>query len=822
MSLRYRLFLWVSGLFLVAATGALFMESYVTNKELNKAQEELREKILNAGEKRRGDLQNFLASAISQKLVMVDAILNNASAFTPQIERFGPTLENEQHGTWGHCVDTLMNFKWIDFLQNTNDGKVAAAIVPKGSALDATYQVPIDDNLCWVYRQHDSSPLLGIHMPFEFVGTQSLQSSESVIQTVEGIIPSVFFLFDPQKMAAISDAQLETVRKMSSGSSSLSIPVTWTEGYALLIVPFLKSFENAVQLLRSNQLAFPLLSKEEITQQIETNSPGILNIVPSGTLLSSGSTEKYMQSLLEGTALRFYQINMIWMLINAYDTGIFGDDLFQFPSPDGITFFSASDQVGLGIERDEVLFSQALFDDSLYFKTHPPTGARSSLGSSLAVIPDPQNGQVYLGNTSQLGVKVGGDIRYGYLTIGVNADGILKQLVLALHQNAFLVTGGKIYSAFDPSGAKLMPSTGESLPLAQMLEEKSGIVPWSGENYSYLHMKPFGSIDLHFFLMNPEATEFALLRDLEEGSEQVITTIIWNIHAIGLLGLAFAIVLLHNISRKITGPIVQLARATKEVVQGRYDEAKTHLPPVKYNDEIAVLCHSFEEMVKGLEEKEKVKGVLNKVVSPEIAEEILQGNVHLGGEEKKVSVLFADIRGFTKMTQHMRPQEVIDLLNVCMTKISAIIDKNEGVIDKYVGDEAMALFGAPIMREDSACKAVRSAVEMIEALKKWNRERAVNSQPPIEMGVAVHTGVMLAGNMGAENRLNYTVLGNNVNLAARLCDAAQKMEVLITKATLDEPYVREHFLYEAVEPMHFKGIDAPVEVYRVKEKVPHV
>jgi adenylate cyclase len=286
-------------------------------------------------------------------------------------------------------------------------------------------------------------------------------------------------------------------------------------------------------------------------------------------------------------------------------------------------------------------------------------------------------------------------------------------------------------------------------------------------------------------------------------------------HIAGLIGLLIAILMLHHVSRRITKPIIQLANATGDVVEGRLDQIKLILPPLKHNDEVAVLCHSFEEMVKGLQEKEKVKGVLNKVVSREIAQEILKGSIHLGGEEKIVTVLFADIRGFTQLTQNMKPNDVVELLNSCMTKISQVVDKNGGVIDKYVGDEAMALFGAPIFCNDAALKAIRSAIEMVDALQQWNKTRVSHSRPVIEIGIGIHTGAMLVGNMGAENRLNYTVIGSNVNLAARLCSAAGKMEILISKDTLAEPFVKDSIKYEEIPLNTFKGFDQPITVYRV-------
>jgi len=228
-----------------------------------------------------------------------------------------------------------------------------------------------------------------------------------------------------------------------------------------------------------------------------------------------------------------------------------------------------------------------------------------------------------------------------------------------------------------------------------------------------------------------------------------------------------------------------------------------------------VLFDSFGNMIKGLKEKEKVKGILNKVVSPEIAEEISKGQVHLGGEEKKITVLFADIRNFTGMTSGMPPTEVVEMLNTCMTKISHVIDDFGGVIDKYVGDEVMALFGAPLEKEDSTLKAVQSGLKMVEVLQKWNEERERQGLQPVEMGIGIHTGVVLVGNMGAENRLNYTVIGSNVNLAARMCAIADRGEVLISKDTLEEIHVKEHIEVEELPPTELKGFEESVILYRV-------
>src|SRR5690348_14945030 len=134
MSLRYRLFLVVSGIFVFIAICSAFIENYVTRHELAKAQKSAKEKILALSEKRRVDLQNYFAATIAENEVRIDAILTNISSFSPQIMRFGPTANNARKGTWGDAADLLLEYKWIDFLQNTNEGQTTAAIIPQPSA----------------------------------------------------------------------------------------------------------------------------------------------------------------------------------------------------------------------------------------------------------------------------------------------------------------------------------------------------------------------------------------------------------------------------------------------------------------------------------------------------------------------------------------------------------------------------------------------------------------------------------------------------------------------------------------------------------------
>ncbi|MEX0892358.1 MAG: adenylate/guanylate cyclase domain-containing protein [Gemmatimonadota bacterium] len=245
--------------------------------------------------------------------------------------------------------------------------------------------------------------------------------------------------------------------------------------------------------------------------------------------------------------------------------------------------------------------------------------------------------------------------------------------------------------------------------------------------------------------------------------------------------LFFAALFATVISRGLARPVRALVAATGRVAAGDY-AARVN---VRSRDELGDLAASFNEMAEGLMLKEQYRGVLDKVVSPDVAAEMLKGDIVLGGENREVTTVFADIRGFSTITEGMEPQAVIGMLNEIMEHASAAVEAEGGVVDKYVGDEVMAIFGAPIARPDDPARALRAALRIRAAVAEISRRREARGEAGIDVGIGVNTGVAVAGNMGSERRLNYTVLGEAVNVAARLCSAAAPGEILASAATCE-------------------------------------
>jgi len=254
------------------------------------------------------------------------------------------------------------------------------------------------------------------------------------------------------------------------------------------------------------------------------------------------------------------------------------------------------------------------------------------------------------------------------------------------------------------------------------------------------------------------------------------------------------------IARKITNPVTILAEGAGKIEQGQYD---LHIK-VDQKDELGLLAQRFNAMAKGLAERAKVRSLLGKVVSPAIAEQLINKGVELGGEDRQATILFCDIRNFTRLCEAHTAKQVITLLNKLLTRLSGVIDQHHGVIDKYIGDAVMALFGVPIIDEKQAENAVYAALAMQHELNIINQELAERHLPEIGLGIGVNSASIVAGNMGSETRLNYTVIGDGVNLSSRLEGLTKYygVEVLVSQATKE---LCPEIFFQEIDTVRVKG-----------------
>ena len=225
------------------------------------------------------------------------------------------------------------------------------------------------------------------------------------------------------------------------------------------------------------------------------------------------------------------------------------------------------------------------------------------------------------------------------------------------------------------------------------------------------------------------------------------------------------------LSNLITRPLVKLARASSEVANGNL-EVKVDSGG---DDEVAVLAHSFNYMVAGLQEGSIYRDLLGRTVSPEVREQLRQtfssGNLRLEGQEAVASVLMTDIRGFTTLSEQASPATVFNWLNEYFGKLVPIVVAHGGVVNKFDGDAMLAFFGIlprMLTPRRSAVAACDTALEMLRAIQSLNKQRIQRGDPPLVTGIGIHTGVVIAGGLGTSDRLHYTIIGDTVNSAQRL------------------------------------------------------
>jgi len=261
----------------------------------------------------------------------------------------------------------------------------------------------------------------------------------------------------------------------------------------------------------------------------------------------------------------------------------------------------------------------------------------------------------------------------------------------------------------------------------------------------------------------------------------------------------------------LSRPIFRLVEGTRAIAAGNLNVNLA----VRSRDEIGALTESFNQMARSLREKEMIKRAFTRYVAREVVEEILKDpeRMSLKGERREVTVLFCDVRGFTPLSERLSPEEVVSLLNDFYTLAIETTFKHDGTLDKFMGDAVMAIFGAPIPHPDHSVRAVQTALAMREGIAGLNERRALLGKESVAIGIGVSAGEVVAGTVGTEDRMEYTVIGDSVNLAARLESNAKPGQILISARTWE--LVRDAVETRPLGPIKVKGKEEQVEVYEV-------
>jgi len=272
-----------------------------------------------------------------------------------------------------------------------------------------------------------------------------------------------------------------------------------------------------------------------------------------------------------------------------------------------------------------------------------------------------------------------------------------------------------------------------------------------------------------------------------------------------------AVLLGTQISSYVHRPIEALLGMIQRVKQGELSATAAEMG----KDEIGQLGAALNDMARALNDRDRIKEIFGRYVTTQVSEEVLKGHVNLGGHARCVTMLISDIRGFTAMSEQMKPEEVVKFLNIYFSGMVDAVFEYGGVLDKFLGDGLLAVFGSFTEQPDHPWRAVSTALRMQATLTKMNEQRAAAGMAAIRIGIGIHTGEVVVGNIGSQKRLEYTVIGDGVNTTSRLQTLNKEFSTMILISETTYASVKDQFECRQMPESILRGKTNPLKFYEV-------
>jgi adenylate cyclase len=328
---------------------------------------------------------------------------------------------------------------------------------------------------------------------------------------------------------------------------------------------------------------------------------------------------------------------------------------------------------------------------------------------------------------------------------------------------------------------------------------------------------------------------YFLVTESQESFYQAVSQIFRQSGLILAFTLVAALILLMVFTRYLTRPIRNVVGAMKEIIISNDLSKRVELT---YDDETGELGHTFNLMTGELErayntiksyafkaavaqrQEQKIRNIFQKYVPADVIDQYFtHPESMLKGENRVLAVLFSDIRGFTGIAESMQPAEIVESLNAYFSLMVEIIYKHEGIVDKYIGDAIMAFYGAPVKHENDALAAVYSGFEMLDTLRDFNRRQASLERPVFRIGIGLNYGLMTVGNIGSDRKMDYTVMGDMVNLASRLEGLTKIYDVPFIISESVRRKVGDALPCRLIDTVAVRGKKAGVRIYHPRQKL---
>jgi adenylate cyclase len=393
-------------------------------------------------------------------------------------------------------------------------------------------------------------------------------------------------------------------------------------------------------------------------------------------------------------------------------------------------------------------------------------------------------------------------------------DPVPDEAVSSALFNAFRVFVGVVVAGVATSSIVFFSFEAFYRPLLPLVFPAGGLVSVRG----VFRLKLRRRLLLSFFLVGVLPVAMVGLVFYYKASFQALSqegslgNIVYVIAFVVAASIGMAIILSRLVSESVVRPVQAMQKATALVKEGDLNAEI----PVTSNDELGALGESFNLMLEGMRERRLLKETFGKYVSQEVRDEILAGRIKLDGESKEVTLLFTDLRDFTPLVEATPPQTVVKIINDYFQEMTQSVKAQKGLVLQFVGDEIEAVFGAPLALDNHADRAVSAALDMRGRLEELNQKLQAQGLGPLRHGIGIHTGTVLAGNIGSSDRLSYALVGDAVNLASRIQGLNKEFgtDILISVRTKDS-LQKAHALQKMPEAK-VKGKSHPVQVYAVQ------
>ncbi len=484
----------------------------------------------------------------------------------------------------------------------------------------------------------------------------------------------------------------------------------------------------------------------------------------------------------------------------------FADNLFQ-RDPD--LLYIAVLKKGDTAPQMEFRSNMSMIRDNAYaefLRAEKPDFDRAFRGDEVLMNPS-----VYL-NEPVVGMAIPFEIvddRESIMIVLFSMDRLTESIKSQSVVKSYIVNGrGDIISHYDPSiaRAKVNLSSLSIVKLMMTNPNPNGQTFYNDER-GERHLGAFqriGFTDAAVISTVPEKTAFAAVYKIQR-----------IIFFITVIALGSAVIFIYIFSKTLTGPLGRLMKAASTIEQGDFSVVIEE----KSRDEIGKLSESFMQMARGLTERENIKDAFGKFVNRELADLVMKGELKLGGERKEAAVFFSDIRSFTAISENLEPEEVVEFLNEYMTIMVDCVNRNYGSVDKFIGDSIMAIWGAPLSHGNDTENAINGALMMRKALLEFNKNRGSEKKPVIKIGCGINTGPVLAGQIGSQEKMEYTVIGDTVNLASRIESLNKPFgtDILISRDSYQ--LVKDIFLMEPMKKIKVKGKTKSQQIYAVLKRL---